>query len=296
MNRILITTIFVGVFMHIESISFFDPYKIALSGQAFRIHPIDDNHVEVVANNKYLQIANLGDNKFAFSCSDSEFKDIWEYFFDLKRDYNSIVSSINKEDNYLLDAASYGHGIRILNQDPWEAIISYIISQRRSIPSITTCVDRLSEKFGTKIEAPSLDTPFAKPLKDVYYAFPSVEQMSCATAEDLAEIGAGYRGPYILSAINDFASGKLTKELLYSADDSTLEALLLNMHGVGIKVCNCVMLFAFARTSRFPIDVWIQRIMDRYYGGSFDPSQYPDTAGIMQQFMFYYERCEKTHQ
>ena len=281
--------------MHTCKISFFDPYKIALSGQAFRIHPIDDTHVEVVAFGRYLQIAFLGDDTFAFSCTTPEFETIWAPFFDLGRDYDAIVASINSDDTYLLDAASYGHGIRILKQDPWEALISYIISQRRSIPSITTCVDRLSEKFGNTIIAPSLEEPFVKPLKGVYYSFPTVEQMSSASGEDLSEIGAGYRGPYIIAAINDFASGKLSSEILSSADDNKLSELLLNMYGVGIKVANCVMLFAFARTGRFPIDVWIQRIMDRYYGGSFDASQYPDTAGIMQQFMFYYERCEKTH-
>lgn len=281
--------------MHTCKISFFDPYKIALSGQAFRIHPVDETHVEVIAFGKYLQIASLGENQFAFSCSSKEFNDIWVSYFDLARDYDSIKASINPDDTYLMDAANYGHGIRILKQDPWEAIISYIISQRRSIPSITTCVDRLSEKFGTRITAPALEAPFIKPLKDVYYSFPTIEQMNHATNEDLAEIGAGYRGPYIMAAINDFCSGKLTTDLLYGACDEDLLALLLNMHGVGIKVANCVMLFAFARTGRFPIDVWIQRIMDRYYGGSFDASKYPDTAGIMQQFMFYYERCEKTH-
>ncbi|MCQ2528511.1 MAG: DNA-3-methyladenine glycosylase 2 family protein [Saccharofermentans sp.] len=280
--------------MFTTKLNFFDPYKIALSGQAFRIHPIDDSHVETVAMGRYLQIASLGNNEFAFSCSEDEFESIWKDYFDLNRDYEAIYNTI-EDDAYLKAAADYGYGIRILKQDPWEAIISYIISQRRSIPSITTCVDRLSELCGTQVSMPALGEPFVRSLKDVYYAFPSVEQMSGLSPEDLANIGAGYRGPYITSAVNDFASGKLTREMMDSADDDTLLALLLNMFGVGIKVTNCVMLFAFARTGRFPIDVWIQRIMDRYYGGAFDASRYPDTAGIMQQFMFYYERCEKSH-
>ena len=279
--------------MHTITLSFFDPYKIALSGQAFRIHPIDDTHVETVALGRYLQIASLGDNRFAFSCTEEEFTTIWKHYFDLTTDYDSIYNSIDANDSYLKESANYGHGIRILNQEVFETTISYIISQRRSIPSITTCVDRLCELCGDEVVIPELGEPFVKPLKSHYYAFPSPEALSKVTAEQINDIGAGYRTPYILNATNDFVSGKLIPESLSDMDSDTLFAVLMNMYGVGVKVANCVMLFAFHRTERFPIDVWIQRIVDKYYGGSFDTSKYPDTAGIMQQFMFYYERCAK---
>lgn len=277
--------------MHTITLSFFDPYKIALSGQAFRIHPIDDTHVETVAYGRYLQIASLGDNRFAFSCSEEEFNTLWKHYFDITTDYDSIYHSIENEDTYLKAAADFGHGIRILNQEIFETTISYIISQRRSIPSITTCVDRLCELCGEEIVLPTLEEPFIKPLKEHYFAFPTPEKLSTITADQINDIGAGYRTPYILSATNDFASGKLVPDSLTDMDSDTLFAVLMNMYGVGVKVANCVMLFAFHRTERFPIDVWIQRIVDKHYGGSFDTSKYPETAGIMQQFMFYYERC-----
>lgn len=273
----------------------FDPHKIADSGQAFRIHSIDDTHVELVAKGRYLQIADLGEDEFAFSCDEAEFNDIWIPFFDLDTDYKKIIRSIDKGDTYLRDAAVYGKGIRILRQDIFEMVISYIISQRRSIPSITTCVDRLSEKYGKKIKTPKLSSPFIKPSKDTYYAFPTPDELRDATAEEINSIGAGYRTPYILSAIDDFASGKLDPDALSALSDDELYTVLTSMFGVGIKVANCIMLFAFHRCGRFPVDVWMQRIQDKYYCGSFDCSKYPGTAGIMQQFMFFYERTEDSH-
>ena len=276
--------------MHKERIDFFDPLKIADSGQAFRIHPIDDTHVETVAFGKYLQIASLGDNEYAFSCTKKEFEDIWMDYFDLSYDYDGVVKSIDKDDEFLSAAASYGHGIRILKQDVFETVISYIISQRRSIPSITTCVDRFSELGGTHIVVPELGKPFLKPLKDSYYSFPTVTQASAITAKDLDAIGAGYRTAYILSAIHDFESGKLIPEAMMKLSDEELYEVLTAMYGVGTKVANCVMLFGFHRIGRFPVDVWIKRIEDKYYGGSFNKERYPETAGILQQFMFYYIR------
>ena len=271
-------------------IDFLDLLKVADSGQAFRIKVIDDTHVELVAFGRYLQIADLGDDNFAFSCSDKEFETVWKPYLDLGRDYKAIVRSIDKNDSYLIDAARFGDGIRILKQDVFETVISYIISQRRSIPSITTSVERISKLCGKKIKAPKLSKPFVKPLCDEYYAFPTPEELSSLPFADLENTGVGYRAPYIARAAEGFASGLLDAAALGKLSDVELYKALTAMYGVGTKVANCIMLFAFARTGRFPVDVWIQRIEDKYYGGHFDCTPYPDTAGIMQQFMFYYER------
>lgn len=277
----------------VKKIDFFNPIKISDSGQAFRIHKIDDSHVETIAYNRYLQIADLGNSNFAFSCNEEDFNSIWCDYFDLSRDYNAIVNNIKDEDSYLKNAAKFGSGIRILKQELFETVISYIISQRRSIPSITTCVDKISEKYGRKI-VPALDSPFVTPLKQEYYSFPSPEELSKATPEEINALGAGYRTPYILNAINDFCIGKITNEILYNANDERAYEILLSMNGVGPKVANCIMLFALSRYKRFPIDVWMQRIIDKYYNGNYDYSIY-DEAGIMQQFMFYYERIDAKH-
>ena len=271
-------------------IDFLDLLKVADSGQAFRIRVIDDAHVELVAFGRYLQIADLGKDTFAFSCDEKEFEDIWKPYLDLGRDYGRIVRSIDKNDEYLIAAAKFGKGIRILKQDIFETTISYIISQRRSIPSITTSVERISKLCGKKIKAPKLESPFVAPLEKEYYAFPTPEELNKLPYKELENTGVGYRAPYIARAAEEFCSGKLDPDALSSLSDDALYKALTAMYGVGTKVANCVMLFAFARTGRFPVDVWIQRIEDRYYNGHFDCTPYPDTAGIMQQFMFYYER------
>ena len=271
-------------------IPFFDSAKTADSGQAFRIRVVDDSHVELVAYGRYLQIAKTGKDTFAFSCTEKEFGKIWKDYLDLGRDYEAIVRSIDENDKYLMEAARFGYGIRILKQDVFEATISYIISQRRSIPSITTSVERISKLCGKKINAPKLGKPFVKPLCNEYYAFPTPEELDRLPFEELENTGVGYRAPYISRAAEEFTSGKLSPEDLDKLSDEALYKALTGMYGVGTKVANCIMLFAFARTGRFPVDVWIQRIENNYYGGHFDCTPYPDTAGIMQQFMFYYER------
>ena len=272
------------------TIPFFDPHKIARSGQAFRFKELDDTHVEVVARDRYLQIACLGNDRFAFSCSPAEFDEVWRDYFDLERDYVAIYNSIREDDEYLKDAASFGYGIRILKQEPFETLISYIISQRRSIPAITTSVERISKAYGRKIKSPSLKPPFVKPLSTEYYAFPTCDELAHADLAAISDMGVGYRDRYIVEAVHDIKCGKIDLEYLWTLSDDDLFKVLTSMFGVGVKVANCIMLFGFGRTGRFPIDVWIKRILDKYYGGAFDTSPYPDTAGIMQQFMFYYER------
>ena len=271
-------------------IPFLDLLKVADSGQAFRFNAIDPTHIELVAFGRYLQITQTGKDTFAFSCSEKDFDSIWKPYFDLERDYGSIVRSIKKDDSYLLAAAEFGKGIRILKQDIFETTISYIISQRRSIPSIKTSVERISKLCGKKIRAPKLSAPFEKPLCTEYYAFPTPGELNALPFKELEDTGVGYRAPYISRAAEEFASGKLDPASLECLSDEDLYKALISMYGVGTKVANCIMLFAFARTGRFPVDVWIQRIEDKYYGGHFDCSPYPETAGIMQQFMFFYER------
>jgi len=271
-------------------IDFLDLAKVADSGQAFRIKVIDSTHIELVAFGRYLQIADLGSGNFAFSCSDKEFEANWKPYLDLGRDYKKIVKSIDKNDEYLMSAAEFGKGIRILKQDVFETTISYIISQRRSIPSITTSVERISKLCGKKIPAPKLGKPFVKPLENEYYAFPTPEELNALPFSELENTGVGYRAPYITRAAEEFCSGKLNPSALAELSDEDLYKALTAMFGVGTKVANCIMLFAFARTGRFPVDVWIQRIEDKYYNGHFDCTPYPETAGIMQQFMFYFER------
>lgn len=282
--------------MFITTIEYMDLHKIANSGQAFRIHRIDDTHVELVAFGRYLQIAKLQNNQFAFSCDESEFYSIWYSYFDLNRDYINIINSIDSKDKFLTNAAQYGYGIRILNQDYFETLISYIISQRKSIPSIMTSVERLAAHYGHRINIESIELDnifFVKPLKNEYYSFPNSSDLSNITIKELEQLGVGYRAEYIYDAVHRINSGLINLYKLDEADDDSLYNSLIEIKGVGKKVANCVMLFAYGRTARFPIDVWIQRVVDKYYDGAFNESIYGEANGILQQLMFYAERTQR---
>ncbi len=171
----------------IEEIPFFDPIKIANSGQCFRWKILDASHVELVALGRYLQITYLGSERFAFSCPRSEFNDLWYNYLDLARDYHQVADCILPDDTYLREALAFGEGIRILNQDPFETLICFIISQRRSIPSITTCVERLCALAGRKIDLPlaSLESQelFVNLPEENYFAFPNCEEILKLTPE-----------------------------------------------------------------------------------------------------------------
>ncbi|MCQ2482892.1 MAG: DNA-3-methyladenine glycosylase 2 family protein [Clostridia bacterium] len=281
--------------MFITQIKYMNLRKIAESGQCFRMHMTDDTHAELVAYNRYLQIAELEDNNYAFSCSEKEFKTIWAEYFDLSGDYEGTIRKIRPDDAFLTEAAQYSYGIRILKQEHFETLISYIISQRKSIPSIMTSVERIAEQYGNII---TIDNEvfenhiFAKPLKKKYYSFPNPQELDKADITALRRLGVGYRAEYIYDAVKRINTNMLNLTELEKCDDSSLYERLLDIHGVGKKVANCVMLYSYARTKRFPIDVWIQRILDKYYDGSFDENIYGDSNGILQQLMFYFERTK----
>lgn len=281
--------------MFVIQIDYMNLKKIAQSGQCFRMHMINDTHAELVAFGHYLQIAQLEDNNYAFSCSEEDFNNIWYNYFDLNRDYESIIRDIDEDDEYLIKSAQYSYGIRILKQEPFETLISYIISQRRSIPSIMTSVERLAALYGKRIDLDSLEldnTIFVKPLKENYYSFPSSMDLDEISIADIKELGVGYRADYIYDAIKRINCNKIDLLQFYNLSDEELMTVLLDMYGVGIKVANCVMLYAYSRTNSFPIDVWMKRILDKYYNGVFDLNRYKDSNGILQQLMFYYERTK----
>ncbi len=281
--------------MFITQIKYMDLRKIAESGQCFRMHMIDDTHAELVAYGRYLQIAKLEDNNYAFSCSENEYKYIWAEYFDISGDYENIIRKIHSDDAFLTEAAHYSYGIRILRQEHFETLISYIISQRKSIPSIMTAVERIAEQYGEIITVDKEifgNHIFEKPLKEKYYSFPSPSNLDQADIAALRQLGVGYRAEYIYDAVKRINTNMLNLTELENKDDSSLFNSLLEILGVGKKVANCIMLYSYARTARFPVDVWIQRILDKYYNGSFDENIYGDANGILQQLMFYFERTK----
>jgi len=202
--------------------------------------------------------------------------EIWGKYFDADLDYSKIRKMPDKKDKFLSSAAESGEGIRIIYQDPFETLITFIISQRKSIPAIKTSVERICETVGRKI-----------PGTDIY-DFPTPDELKKLSADELSACGLGYRAPYIHETAEVFARGEFDERYLSGLDDDTLINTLMSLKGVGVKVANCTALFGFHRLDLFPVDVWIQRALDTYYDGTFPLDKYHPYNGIMQQYIFAY--------
>ncbi|MBR3599819.1 MAG: DNA-3-methyladenine glycosylase 2 family protein, partial [Lachnospiraceae bacterium] len=219
-----------------------------------------------------------------------EYDCIWKKYFDIETDYGKIKQDILSIDSRLRDAIEAKPGIRILKQDLFETLISFIISQNKQIPHIKQIVHLISERYGNKIE-----------LSDgrSVYAFPTVEQLSAVSEEELRECKVGFRAPYIKCAVEMVASGEISKDKLLSMDVSEARQTLMTIKGVGEKVANCVLLFGLGFADTFPVDVWMKRIMEyMYFDGSQDKKvieayameKYGALAGYAQQYLFFYGR------
>lgn len=255
----------------------FDLALTAASGQSFRFLPVNDGEFRLIARGKLLMIRSLGGDLFDLSCTEDEFAQVWYDYFDLDRDYNCLAALVSDTDSYLSRAYAFARGVRILRQEPFETLIAFIISQRKSIPAIKTCMAALSSRFGEDIGMG-------------HKAFPSPEALASADDEALAACGLGYRTPYVKGTARMLAGGQMDLDYLRSLNDSQLEAALMQFPGVGKKVAACVMLFAYQRMDTFPVDVWIQKVFEQEYRDGFPFERFPGVAGIFQQYLFCFAR------
>lgn len=251
----------------------FDLNVIANSGQCFRFNQSEDGYYKIVAFNKVLNLKNLGKDKFDLDCSKEDFDNIWRDYFDLNTNYSKIRKSV-KDNPFLMECATSSIGMRMLKQDIWEMTVSFIISQRKSIPAIKTSIERLCELCGDKIN-------------DTDYAFPTPIQILSTDAGRLSSCGLGYRLSYILSAAETFYSNPSYVADLKKLDDESLFEELKKMQGVGDKVASCIALFGFHRLNFFPKDVWINRALEEHFPNGFDMNLYAPFNGIIQQYIFY---------
>lgn len=247
----------------------FDLYKITYSGQCFRAKQIDDNTFSFVYKNYFVTISDLGNNLYDISCNEAVWNEVWYDYFDLGRNYSKIRKSIPEDDSYMIHASEIGKGIRILKQDKFEALISFIISQRKSIPAIKSSVEKLCNLYG----------------KDGF--FPSPIDMLNATSEELSSCGLGYRVSYIMDCVCKIALCEVDLESLDKLSDEDLILELKKFNGVGDKVANCVALFAYHRIGNAPIDTWIAKVIAEKYNNQNPFPAYGEVAGIMQQYVFY---------
>lgn len=279
----------------LENILSFKAKHIFECGQCFRWDEENDKSYTGIVGRNVVNVKEM-ENKVIFSSFGVDnLKELVQSYFDLDRDYEKIKEELSKVDKYLAKSIEYGNGIRILNQDLWETIISFIISANNNIPRIKGIINRLSQKYGEKIEWKGKE----------YYTFPTVEELSKASVEDLRSLGLGFRDIRVYETTHKILSKEVDLEKLHNeADTEKVRNILLTLSGVGPKVADCILLFStLKRFDVFPIDVWVRRVMNELYIKNEDETKvnkkeierlakekYGNLEGIAQQYLFFWKR------
>lgn len=265
--------------------------QILECGQCFRFNKLDEEDYIVTAFGKAVRIKEIEGNIVFFDTVIEDFENIWFDYFDLKRDYDSLKSTLGDNDIVLRDAVEFAPGIRILNQEFFECLISFIISQNNRIPMIKKVIKNISERYGNYIKTIE---------GEEYYSFPKVEQLLNATEAELMECRTGFRAKYIIDAVSKVASGEVNFDKFDHITTDMVRENLISIKGVGPKVADCVLLFSCKRGEVFPTDVWIKRVMSHFYFDDNDTpikeihkladEKYGKHAGFAQQYLFNYAR------
>ena len=262
-----------------RQLDYFDISQICDSGQCFRMSRLEDDSYAIIAKDRYLRLVQ-NDKECLFYCGEEEFDTFWKQYFDLDTDYETYMNAANPRDKYLGAAIKAGDGIRILRQDLWEMIVTFLISQQNNIKRIRKCIETICRKYGErKVSSTGVE----------YYAFPTVEALSQATEENLRDCGLGYRAKYIAVTARTIASGEISLEKIYDMRYHQAKKELMKLCGVGEKVAECICLFALHHMDAFPIDTHIRQVMDMHYKRGFPNRRYKGMRGIMQQYIFYYD-------
>ena len=260
----------------------FEPEHIFECGQCFRWKKETDGSYTFVAFGKVVNVLKKDDYVIFNNTNEEEFENVWAQYFDLDTNYSKIKDILSNVDKNLKTATQFGNGIRILKQDLWECVVSFIISANNNIPRIQGIIERLCESFGKEIEYNSKK----------YYTFPEPKDIT----GDLSHLRAGYRDDYIKDACKAFLSGKFSGIESLSTDEA--RKLLLTIKGIGPKVCDCILLFGLNRREVFPVDVWVRRTLNELYKDEvskttprkFAEDRFGNLAGYAQQYLFYYMR------
>ena len=278
----------------LENYKSFEPKHIFECGQCFRWNEnIDGSYTGIFGNN--ILNVKKEDNKIIFKgiCEENIIKTCTNYF-NLDTNYEKIKEELSNIDEYLKTSITYGNGIRILKQDLWETIISFIISANNNIPRIKGIIERISKQYGKEI----------KWNDETYYTFPTVEELSKASVQDLRALGLGFRDKRVYDTTKMILNKEIDLEQIENSDDiEFIKQELLKLPGVGGKVADCIMLFALNKFEVFPIDVWVRRVMNELYIKNEDETKvdkkeieklaqekYANLAGLAQQYLFYWKR------
>lgn len=274
----------------LEEVKDFDAKHIFECGQCFRWVKEEDGSYTGVAFGRVLNVRSDYDKATVVldNTNIREFNEIWHDYFDLGRDYGAIKEELCQEP-VLAMAIQYGRGIRILKQEPWEMLISYIVSANNSIPMISRSIGLLSEMYGKKLLYRGKS----------YYAFPTWEELKPAGVEEISSCRAGFRCKYIYEAVKMVSSGEIDLSAIASMDIGSARKELIRIPGVGPKVADCIMLFSMQKHRAYPVDVWVKRVTEYFFLGkdvkmkeiqSFAEEKFGNLAGFAQEYLFYYAR------
>lgn len=277
-----------------NNLSDFELAHIFECGQCFRWHKIEEEKYIGVIKYGVVEITKTAphsviieyefDSKIKGTLYEEELKE----YFDLNTDYSKIKSIISKDDLNLQKAIEYGNGIRILNQDPWEMLISFIISAANNIPRISKTIENISKKYGKEIIFKG----------EKYYLFPTPKELSKATIEDLRALNLGFRDKYVYGATKMVNENEIDLDSILNMEYAQAKKELKRIAGVGDKVADCILLFSMKKHEAFPVDTWIKKVMAELYNeskdikkiASFAEEKFGENAGIAQQYLFYYMR------
>ncbi len=268
----------------------FEPKHIFECGQAFRWRIEEDGSYTAVHKGKVINVKREGKHVIFSNTNRNEFENIWYSYFDLGRDYSKIKEELSK-DPILKEAIDFGEGIRILKQEPYETTISFIISANNQIPRIKKSIELICESFGQYIETYN---------EHKYYSFPSADILANVDVEELERnYKVGFRAKYIVESSKKILHREVDLELIRSLPIEEAQEELMKLPGVGPKVSNCILLFAFNKVDAFPVDVWVKRVMEYFYFkkdtklkdiSQFAQEKFGDLGGFAQQYLFYYAR------
>ena len=272
----------------IENIRDFSVSQIFDCGQCFRFLPVgtDENYVGGVAFGRYVEFWQEEDRLTIINSTPDDYNRIWKSFLGLDIDYSEVkkelIDAFEKQGyrEPFYKATEIGYGIRLLRQDKWECLCSFIISQNNNIPRIRKIIAAMCEKYGDRIEYNG----------KVHYSFPKAETLEKAGVDGLFALGTGFRAKYIYDAARAVCAGEIDLDSIALLDVKSAEAELLKIKGVGPKVAACAMLFSLDKYEAFPVDVWVKRLLEKYYPAGLDIASLGKYAGIAQQYLFYFER------
>lgn len=267
--------------MIVKELKNFDLAQICRSGQCFRMTMAEEGHFHIIAGARRLEARQRGEI-CEFDCDETAFDDFWSGYFDLELDYGAVLGQINPRDAYLNQAAAFGSGIRILRQDLWEMLASFLISQQNNIVRIRRCIENICEAYGERLPDGRGGT---------YYAFPRPEALAGLEEDALMAFNLGYRSKYVVRAARSVISGAFDPEAVGKMPYPKARRELLGLYGVGEKVADCICLFGLHHLQAFPVDTHIRQVMEAHYKRGFPHRRYAKVQGIMQQYIFYYELC-----